>query len=385
MRIPTFSKSKTREWKSGNTPDTGTLARGSYFEDEFNQVYDNAKYLFDKLQNNFKDLVGQAGIIGGGEVTYDSDESIISVTALTGYDSEGNRIESQGESRELSNGSYKLAIRHKLEEKQESGVTYIADSYELVERTGELEDGDVYLADVDATDTQNIAIKDKRYIIKSYVKDSPDIEDKHSEFQRNIPPSRIPMPFLPGYFNTGNYSIPANVTFTLDWPGTNTVASINTYLKTQGYENWRVCDGTAPNDPDSPYFNTPNKYLPDLTDRRFIMGLSESGEIGGQNISKINKHFHHFVLSTEEGGTHSHHYSDVYRTGATGADDHDDHPGGYGVKALKTTLNKTTENSGYHVHRVTGTIGSGGQSGDRDYTMENRPKYLACFYIMRIK
>lgn len=37
----TYNPTKTRTWKSGTTPSTGTPALGSFFEDEFNRLYAN--------------------------------------------------------------------------------------------------------------------------------------------------------------------------------------------------------------------------------------------------------------------------------------------------------------------------------------------------------
>lgn len=43
-----YNESKTREWKSGDTPATGTPALGSYFNDEYDRLYDN----FAAIVNN---------------------------------------------------------------------------------------------------------------------------------------------------------------------------------------------------------------------------------------------------------------------------------------------------------------------------------------------
>ena len=42
-----FNGNKTREYKSGNTPLTGTLAKGEYFAAEFNRLYENDNHLND--------------------------------------------------------------------------------------------------------------------------------------------------------------------------------------------------------------------------------------------------------------------------------------------------------------------------------------------------
>ncbi|MBN2157933.1 MAG: hypothetical protein JW807_00955, partial [Spirochaetes bacterium] len=40
-----FNREKTRQWKDGNTPETGTPALGSNFDDEYNQLYENCIFL----------------------------------------------------------------------------------------------------------------------------------------------------------------------------------------------------------------------------------------------------------------------------------------------------------------------------------------------------
>ena len=38
---------QTREYKGGNTASTGTLAKGEYFQSEFEQLYGNDNHLKD--------------------------------------------------------------------------------------------------------------------------------------------------------------------------------------------------------------------------------------------------------------------------------------------------------------------------------------------------
>ena len=174
--IPTFIKEKTRQWKSGRTPQTGTIASGENFEQEFNRVYDNEKYIIDKLKKEYENLVGTSGIVTGGEVTYNSKTKKLEIKALTGFDANGNLIKAPAiMDRDLLTGKYKLAIRYKTENKTKDGVIFLTDSYELIEKTGALGSGDVYLAEIDASDSENITVTDKRYLLKSYAKDHPEI------------------------------------------------------------------------------------------------------------------------------------------------------------------------------------------------------------------
>ena len=216
-------------------------------------------FLRDIFKNNFKDLVGTSGVVKGGQVSLvDVDDGSggttkkLQITETVAYDKTGNRIYVPADTQTnlqrtgdvptgaITQATYKIVVRHTTANQQEAGVSFVSDSYEFAERSADIQEGDVHLATIDASDRTNIAITDKRYFLKSYAKES-----------KSMPPARIPMPFLPGYFINSN-----NTTFTLDGPSANTPEAINTYLKSQGHDNWRVCDGTAPNDPESPYFNT---------------------------------------------------------------------------------------------------------------------------------
>lgn len=60
-------------------------------------------------------------------------------------------------------------------------------------------------------------------------------------------------------------------------------------------EDYVLFDGQAPNDPESPVFNTPDRHVPNLTNDIFIMGGNGSvGETGGSNV--IPDHAHPFAL-----------------------------------------------------------------------------------------
>jgi len=48
---------KIREYKSGNTPETGTLAKGEYFDAEFNLLYHNDAYLDDNKVDRAGDVI----------------------------------------------------------------------------------------------------------------------------------------------------------------------------------------------------------------------------------------------------------------------------------------------------------------------------------------
>jgi hypothetical protein len=48
-----YNPTKTRTWRDGTTPATGTLALGSFFEAEFNQLYENWNEFFNVAGNQF--------------------------------------------------------------------------------------------------------------------------------------------------------------------------------------------------------------------------------------------------------------------------------------------------------------------------------------------
>src|SRR5690606_3579764 len=106
-----------------------------------------------------------------------------------------------------------------------------------------------------------------------------------------IPPVGTIIAYAPGYYaaggNGGGWSHVG--------PSANTVTAVNNYLPV----NWRVCDGTAPNDADSPIFNSAGRFLPDLTGSRFVMGNTSAGTAGG-NANNLK------TLTTPELPGHTH-------------------------------------------------------------------------------
>lgn len=169
----------------------------------------------------------------------------------------------------------------------------------------------------------------------------------------------------------------------------NTVSDANTYLATFGF---KVCDGTAPNDSGSIIFNTSGKYLPNLTDSRFLMGSTSFGSVGGENANShthsIPTHYHNSFSLTAAGQTHSgnspsHNAASTAFLGAAGLAS----GANFAPQAATISISHTHASSS-----VSGTIGNqGGVSGDSSMTSgspsdtENRPLYLSTFYIIRIK
>lgn len=88
------------------------------------------------------------------------------------------------------------------------------------------------------------------------------------------------IPCAPGYFN----AVANGGGWVVAGPATNTIADMNVYIG----DAYRVADGTAPNTGESPIFNTAARFMPDLTDGRFLMGNTTAGSVGGQtNVTLI--------------------------------------------------------------------------------------------------
>lgn len=183
----------------------------------------------------------------------------------------------------------------------------------------------------------------------------------------NVPPVGSIIAYVPGYFTNGS-----NAGFTYRMVSANTVAAVNALLNPSG---WYVCNGAALNDADSGIFNGAGRYLPNLTDDRFFMGDTVAGGIGGANSNNI-AHTHttgNHTLTVDEIPSHRHKYY-IHSTGSAplshlqaGTDYH-------------WPVDGNTSYTGggeAHNHGATGSAGSS--------SLENRPKYLSCFYIMRVK
>jgi len=175
------------------------------------------------------------------------------------------------------------------------------------------------------------------------------------------------VPYLGGYFTDGS-----NGGFTMVMAAANTVAAVNTLLNPDGFH---VCDGAVLNDGDSPIFNGAGRYLPNLTDDRFLMGDTLAGGTGGSNTMAHTHGPGSFIAPTHR------HYVAAKNT-ATGSvcDWSSTYPGpqgGFCGDCHYHTL-------GAHYTNYSGNISITGTSAAASND-ENRPKYLSCFYIMRIK
>jgi hypothetical protein len=191
-------------------------------------------------------------------------------------------------------------------------------------------------------------------------------------------------------WNPGYYANGANGGYTFALGSANTVAAANAYLNPLGYY---VCDGAALNDSLSPIFSGAGRYLPNLTDSRFLMGSTTVGAIGG---SSTMDHTHTGPSHTHTGPSHTH--SGPSHTHSTLVE-----IDGWGYSAAITgylgssapnetarvTSNRSFTSSaggtgltGAEGTGATGAAGTG-NTGAASVT-ENRPLYLSCFYIIKV-
>ena len=199
----------------------------------------------------------------------------------------------------------------------------------------------------------------------------------------------------------------------------NTILNANNYLSKRGY---KVCDGTQVNDSKSPIFNGANRFLPNLTNSRFLQGSTVAGAIGGQtSFSLAATNLPAFTISTDSAGnfssttaagdghghginlyTRSVHSSSNYirnqfvstdgwtsTRGASIAVSSISTPesfgipiaGGLGGNSFNVTV-ATTSNLVSHSHSITTGSVNGGMNAT---AIDNRPLYFSIFYIIRIK
>ena len=223
------------------------------------------------------------------------------------------------------------------------------------------------------------------------------------------------IPYLGGYFTDG-----VNGGFTMVMATANTVAAVNTLLNPSGFY---VCNGAALNLGGSPIFGSPSRYLPKLTDDRFIMGDTLGGTPGGNNTMAHDHPSGTLGTDTEANHGHGDNFSvsshtltiiqmpshqHIMFSSTTGNDylDGNDYPyfrrneatdDDYMIRGHTTPtpvrgINKLKGGSTGHSHGMGGGVSAGGShahsvnsgaTGAATNT-ENRPKFLGCFYIMRV-
>ncbi len=150
-------------------------------------------------------------------------------------------------------------------------------------------------------------------------------------------------------YNPGYYTNGSNGGFTVVGPSANTVAAINTYINSDG---WYVCNGAAVNNASSLIWNAASRYLPNLTDSRFIMGDTAIGGTGGSN-TQAHTHDIDFPDTTSAESSPNDNYANISPSVVVASS---------------------------HTHNFNiASFASGAASN-----AENRPVYLAVVYIVKV-
>jgi len=190
--------------------------------------------------------------------------------------------------------------------------------------------------------------------------------------------------YLPGYFTNAS-----NLSFT----------PVSIALSGE----WKVCDGSVCNDIESPIFNGSGRYLPNLSDSRFIMGstIANAGQSGGNTDNTV-------ALGTGNLPSHTHTIAHTHSFSATSGNDSVSHihtrafpRSGSGSSGGARYIGEVTPpgtsianidygaNSAAHVHSISGTTGasSNGNSGSvgSGTAFSILPKYLTAAYLIKIK
>ncbi len=190
--------------------------------------------------------------------------------------------------------------------------------------------------------------------------------------------------FLPGYFTDGSNG---------GWTYVSAVGTLTDYFK--------ICDGSALSAVASPLLGGTGRYLPNISDDRFLMGSTAYGNIGGSSTMththSTPAHYHGMgtgaTLNITASGAHTHTTNITSsQVGFT-----------YNTPSLlwptgvsSVVVQEYSSSSDTHTHAASsfsGVIGlvTGGVNGNAAMTSgaasnsENRPLYLSCRYIMRVK
>ena len=231
------------------------------------------------------------------------------------------------------------------------------------------------------------------------------------------------VPYIGGYFTDSN-----NGGFVVVYG--NDADSINARFNILGMY---VCNGAELNVPGSAFFDGPGRHLPNLTDDRFIMGSSSAGAFGGLNeTTHLHEFIHTHTIAHVHGMAHTHTMAHVHWvTDHTLAGwqmpwhEHTQHnetwanvPGS-SYRTARTSGNWCNSishggrahintypsgGSGAHSHGNTGgssAASTGGSSAastagasvansgnpsannTANITLDNRPKFISCLYLMK--
>ena len=148
-------------------------------------------------------------------------------------------------------------------------------------------------------------------------------------------------------------------------------------------EIWKESDGSALNDTDSPIWNAAGRYLPNLTGDIFLMGSTAAGGVGGDN--ELSSHNHD--AGTLSVVSHNHKwYNDNFSGPSNSYNTFGDAilfavgDPSFGIAGSSAT---TSLNNDYYTDNASPAVEN--STADNTAGTENRPNYMACKYIIRIK
>jgi hypothetical protein len=207
------------------------------------------------------------------------------------------------------------------------------------------------------------------------------------------------LPWVGGYFQNNENGSYQRVLGT-----GNSANAVNNYLPSM----WRVCNGAELNDPESPIFNEPGRFLPRLNDSRFLQGSTSVGGSGGDNsISHehtIASHTHNAGGLRAMLGTTAFTGPMVLRESGTDLATLPGVESSYPMRFIRPQISSdigvirrsetgptsdsftgTTLGDNPNLTRVEGTTSGSGTLNTSSASTENRPRYLSVFFIMRVK
>lgn len=197
------------------------------------------------------------------------------------------------------------------------------------------------------------------------------------QFLNKPPGSTLPLgtilPVLQGYFDSGS-----NTNYSSELIGLN--------------NSWYPCDGSAPNDIESPIWNLPNRYVPNMEGKRFLMGtFLYSGQAGGLDERNHNHNiFHGHRVSSfnlNSSGNHLHQFniisnvtiSNVYLGSSVGYTQ-----GSFSSK----TSEPTPLDHNHELNLVFGNVSADeitNTSISSSFLHDNKPRYLGIKFYIKIK
>ena len=152
-------------------------------------------------------------------------------------------------------------------------------------------------------------------------------------------------------------------------------------LALQLADSWRICNGDETYDPESPIFNASGRFIENLTDDRFLMGDTVPGGIGGDNS---DSHVHQWNNTIETAGMVQHFTLDTPVDSVVTIDNGDYH---WQTDAQTAEAGATVDRAYMpsEQNKDLYTTGALSTRGNYSETNDNRPNWLGCIYVRKIK